>query len=173
MGTTPVSRAIAVYVWLFRGTPPLIVLFFCYFGLPLLGVQISPFLTALMGLTLIHSAYLGEVIRAGFQSVPPGQYEASRSLGLSSSRMVFRIVLPQAARSVIPPYITRGTDIIKDTALASIVAVPEATRAAYLFMASTFRPFEAFALVAVVFMAINGALLAVQPFAEKKLAYKR
>lgn len=172
-GNLAFSRVVAIYTWLLRGTPTLIILFFCYFGVPALGIDTSPLAAAVLGLTLHESAYLAEIIRAGIGSVHPGQFDAARSLGLSFPRTLWRVVLPQAARAIVPPYVTRATEIVKGTSLASVIAVQEATQFAYRIMSYNYRPFEMFTLVAVLFLIINQVVLAFQPFAERKWALKK
>ena len=164
--------AAAIFIWLLTGVPGIIILFFCYFALPQFGIELLPLPAAVLGLTLQHGAYMAEVMRAGFESVHPGQFEAAKSLGLSFPRTVWRIAGPQAARAIVPPYVTQTTGIVKRTTLASVISVPETTLIAYGIMGTTYRALEIFTLVAVLFMLMNGALLVLQPYLERKYALK-
>ena len=119
----------------------LVQLFWVYYVLPiLLGIQITAFMAALIGLTMHSAAFLGEIYRAGIQSVPAGHTEAAKVLGLSPFQTFIRIVLPQAVRTVLPPMVNNLVDLIKLSSLASVFAVGEVTRKATELRASTFRP---------------------------------
>lgn len=171
-GHPVLARAASIYTWFFRGIPPLVILFGCFFALPKLGIELSPLAAAILGLTLHDGAYLGEIIRSGIESVHPGQVEAARSLGVGPLHTLRRIVLPQAARAIVPPFVTQATETVKNTALASVITVAELTQITYSIMASNYRPFEMFTLLAAIFMIINGALMALQPWVERRFALK-
>ncbi|WP_027186496.1 amino acid ABC transporter permease [Desulfovibrio inopinatus] len=117
-------------IWLFRGTPLLLQLFFIYYGLPALGITFSPVTAALIGLGLNYSAYLAEIFRAGIQSIDQGQTEAAKALGMTYSQTMRRVILPQAAKRIIPPVANEFIALIKDTALVSTIAMVELMRAA-------------------------------------------
>jgi polar amino acid transport system permease protein len=145
----------AAYVEIFRDTPVLVQLFWVYYVLPiLLGIQITAFMAALTGLTMHSAAFLGEIYRAGIQSVPAGHTEAAKVLGLSPFQTFIRIVLPQAVRTVLPPMVNNLVDLIKLSSLASVFAVGEVTRKATELSASTFRPLEIFTFIAFVYFFI-------------------
>jgi ABC-type amino acid transport system permease subunit len=130
-------------------------LFWVYYVLPiLLGIQITAFMAALTGLTMHSAAFLGEIYRAGIQSVPAGHTEAAKVLGLSPFQTFIRIVLPQAVRTVLPPMVNNLVDLIKLSSLASVFAVGEVTRKATELSASTFRPLEIFTFIAFVYFFI-------------------
>jgi His/Glu/Gln/Arg/opine family amino acid ABC transporter permease subunit len=151
-GSRVVTFLAATYVELFRDTPVLVQLFWVYYVLPiLLGIQISAFAAAVTGLTLHSAAFLGEIYRAGIQSVPVGHREAAKVLGLTSWQSFTRIVLPQAVRTVLPPMVNNLVDLIKLSSLASVFAVGEITRKATELSASTFRPLEIFTFVAILY----------------------
>lgn len=150
-----VSLAAATYVEFFRDTPVLVQLFWVYYVLPiLLGIQISAFTAAVIGLTAHSAAFLGEIYRAGIQAVPTGHVEAAKVLGLSSTQTFLRIVLPQAIRTVLPPMVNNLVDLIKLSSLASVFAVGEVTRKAMELSASTFRPLEIFTVIALIYFFI-------------------
>jgi polar amino acid transport system permease protein len=119
-------RALAiVYIDVFRAIPLLVLLIVIYYALPFVGMRLSPFTSAATALSLVSSAYSAEILRAGIEGVPRGQFEAGRALGLGSFRQMFDIVLPQAIKLVIPPITSNAINVMKDTALASVVAMPD------------------------------------------------
>ena len=150
-----VSFASATYVELFRDTPVLVQLFWVYYVLPiLLGIRIDAVSAAVLGLTLHSTAFLGEIYRAGIQTVLKGHAEAAKVLGLSRRDTFVRIILPQAFRNVLPPLVNNLVDLIKLSSLASVFAVAEITRRATELSASTFRPLEIFSFVALMYFLI-------------------
>lgn len=166
-----VLRYLAVgYVSVVRGTPLLIQLLLIYYGLPQVGVVISPIPAAIAALSLNGSAYLSENFRAGVLSVHRGQREAAHSLSMTYTQTMRRIVLPQATRIALPPVGSRFIAIMKDTSLASVVTVFELTRLANMVGAATFRFIEMFVIVAVVYWAINATFSAGQEVLERRLA---
>ena len=116
---------VLVYVDIFRSIPLLVLLILVYYALPFVGIRLSPFLSAVVALTLVSGAYTAEIFRAGIQAIPTGQFEASRALGLSYKDMMIDVILPQAVKVVIPPLTNNCINVIKDTALASVVAMPD------------------------------------------------
>lgn len=149
------SAASATYIEVFRDTPMLVQLFWVYYVLPiLLGIRIDALTAAILGLTLHSTAFLGEIYRAGIQTVPAGHTEAAKVLGLSTRATFIRIVLPQAVRNVLPPLVNNLVDLIKLSSLASVFAVGEITRKATELSASTFRPIEIFTFVALMYFLI-------------------
>jgi polar amino acid transport system permease protein len=113
------------YVDVMRAMPVLVVLILIYYALPFAGIVMSSFTAAAVALSLVMAAYTAEVMRAGIQAVPKGQFEASAALGLGFWRMMQKVVLPQAMRIVIPPHASNCVSIIKDTSLASVVAMSD------------------------------------------------
>lgn len=114
-----------LYIDLFRAIPILVLLVIVYYALPFVGIRLSPFASATTALSLVSAAYSAEILRAGIQAIPRGQFEASQALGLSYWSMMGDIVLPQAVRIVIPPMTSNCINVMKDTALASVVAMPD------------------------------------------------
>ena len=129
-----------VYVDLFRAFPPLVLLVFVYYGLPHLGIVLSPFLAVVLAFMLNTSSYYGEIMRAGIESVPLGQWEAARSTGLGRVQTMRHVVLPQAVRSVLPDLVSNTLEVVKLTSLASVVALPELLRMARVAQGITFNP---------------------------------
>jgi polar amino acid transport system permease protein len=113
------------YIDIFRSIPLLVLLIVVYYALPFVGIRLSPFLSAVTALSLVSAAYTAEIFRAGIEAVPHGQFEASAALGLSNRNTMVDIILPQAIRIVIPPLTNNCINVMKDTALASVVAMPD------------------------------------------------
>ena len=143
-----------VYVSVFRGTPCLIQLFVIYFGGPQIGLQLEPFPAAVLGLGINIGAYMSESIRGAILAVERGQTEASRSLGLSKSQTLIKVILPQAARLMIRPLGVNTIALIKGSSLVSAISVVELTYTAHRFIGSTYRPFEMFILAAMFYLVI-------------------
>lgn len=150
----PMRMLGAAYVSAFRGTPALIQLFVLYFGGPQVGINLDPFSAGVIGLGLNIGAYMTESIRGAILAVERGQAEAARSLGLSRGQAMRRVVLPQAARLMIRPLGVNSIALIKGSALVSTISVVELTYTAQRFIGSTYKPFEMFAIAAVLYMAI-------------------
>lgn len=145
------QRGVAAYVQLFQGTPLLMQLFLAYFGLALLGWNISPWLAAGLALTLYSSAFLAEIWRGCVDAVPRGQWEAADSLGLSFGETMRHIVGPQALRIAVPPTVGFLVQVIKGTALASVIGFIELTKAGTMITNATFKPFTVYACVALMY----------------------
>ena len=114
-----------VYINVMRSIPLLVLLILIYYALPFLGVRLSPFMSSVAALSLVSAAYTAEIFRAGIEAIPKGQFEASGALGLSPRYMMVDVILPQAIRIVIPPLTNNCINVLKDTALASVVAMPD------------------------------------------------
>ena len=124
------SRFIEFYIWIMRGTPLMLQLLFVYFALPMVGVRLPDIAAALLAFTLNYAAYFAEIFRAGIQSVPKGQYEAARTLGMSYPQTMRRIILPQVFRMVLPPVSNETINLVKDTSLVYILAMNDLLRVA-------------------------------------------
>ena len=146
--------AIAGYVQLFQGTPLLMQLFLAYFGVGLLGINISPWVSVTLALTLYTSAFLTEIWRGCVAAIPRGQWEAAQSLALSFGEQLRHVILPQAVRIAIPPTVGFLVQVIKGTALASVVGFVELTRAGNMISNVTYAPFTVFACVALMYFAL-------------------
>jgi polar amino acid transport system permease protein len=128
-----------VYVDFFRAFPPLVLLLFIYFGFPFVGIEVPAIVAVAIGFLLNTSSYYGEIFRAGIESVPRGQWEAARSTGLSWAQTMIHVVVPQAARNVLPDLLSNTLEVIKLTTLASVVAIPELLNAARNAQALTYN----------------------------------
>lgn len=142
------------YIELFQDTPLLMQLFIVFFGANIIGLQISAWTAAAVGLTLYGSAFLGEIWRGCIQAVPPGQSEAARSLGLRQWQANLLVVLPQALRLAIPPTIGFLVQLIKNTSLASIIGFTELTRTGQLINNATYQPLTVFIIVSLIYFAL-------------------
>jgi polar amino acid transport system permease protein len=153
----PVRAAATIYVDVFRGVPSILVIFLLGFGVPALrlpGTTTEPFFWAIVALTLIWSAYVAEVYRAGIESVHPSQNAAARSLGLTAAQSMRYVVLPQAVRRVIPPLLNDSIGLLKDTALVSFIGAVEIFRRAQIIQAAEFN-FTPYLIVSVIFLAVT------------------
>jgi len=144
-----VNMAMVVYVDFLRAFPPLVLLVFAYYALPFVGVELSTFTAVILALVLNTSAYFAEVFRAGIESIPRGQVEASRSTGLNALQTLIHVVLPQAIRKMLPDLVSNILETIKLTSLASVVTLPELLRVARMAQGNTFNasPLVAAALI--------------------------
>jgi polar amino acid transport system permease protein len=152
---SPLLRACATgYIELFQSTPLLMQLVLAFFGLSLIGINMPPSLAAGVALTLWTSAFLAEIWRGCVESIPKGQWEASASLAQSYLEQMRHVILPQAFRISIPPTVGFSVQVIKGTALASVIGFVELTKAGTMLNNATFRPFLVYALVAVIYFCL-------------------
>lgn len=126
----PLSWLMEIYIWVMRGTPLMLQLLFVYFALPLAGVKLPDIAAALLAFTLNYAAYFAEIFRAGIQSINRGQYEAAKTLGMSYTLTMRRIILPQVIRCVLPPISNETINLVKDTSLIYILAMNDLLRVA-------------------------------------------
>ncbi|GEA61114.1 amino acid ABC transporter permease [Vibrio comitans] len=148
------TRLIQVYVEIFQGTPLLMQLFLTFFGLSLLGIEVSAWSAAILSLTLFSSAFFHDIWRGCIDSLPKGQWEACRTLGLTYLQSMRYIIAPQAMRMAIAPTVGFSVQIVKGTALASIIGFVELTKAGTMLNNATFEPFKVFAFVALLYFVI-------------------
>jgi polar amino acid transport system permease protein len=161
--------AVAGYVQVFQGTPLLMQLFLAYFGLGLLGIDVSPWIAAGAALTLYAGAYLAEIWRGCVAAVPKGQWEAADSLALSFAEKLRHVVGPQALRIAVAPTVGFLVQVIKGTALASVIGFIELTKAGTMITNATFRPFTVYACVALLYFALCWPISAWSRRLERKL----
>ena len=172
-GGRGMARAIAVYVEIFQGTPLLMQLFLAYFGLAALGLNVSALAAASFALILYTSAFLTEIWRGCVASVPKGQWEASAALALTLREQLRYVVGPQALRIAIPPTVGFLVQVIKGTALASVIGFIELTKAGTMITNATFRPFTVYACVALLYFVLCYPLSAWSRALERKLHHGR
>jgi His/Glu/Gln/Arg/opine family amino acid ABC transporter permease subunit len=154
----PLAWLARAYVDVVRGTPALVQIFFIYFGMPALGVNLSAPVAAVIALAINSGGYLAEIFRAGIVGIEVGQMEASRSVGMSHAQAMRRTILPQAALRVVPPTAGEFTNLIKGTSLLSTISVSELTRVAQQIIGVTFRPIEAYVAIAVIYFLLNAVI---------------
>ena len=152
-----------------RSVPVLLQMFFIFFGLPALGIQMPVFLSAALAMTLWMGANLAEVVRGAVESIPHGQLEAALSSGLTHGQAMRSVIVPQALRRMLPPFVGLCTILIKDTSLAAIIGVFELTRAAQETIERTFRSFELYLVVAGMYFVICFSLTSVSRALERRL----
>jgi polar amino acid transport system permease protein len=169
LGGRTVDRVLVVPVDFIRGTPLLVQLMFWYLVPSAVHLEMSPFLAAVLGLSLNAGAYISEILRGGITAVARGQREAALALGLSRTYSVFGIELPQALPSVVPAVAGFYIGLIKDTSLAYIVGLQELTREAKLIADFTFRPLEIYLVIAVVYFVLCFPLSRLVPVIEQRL----
>ena len=162
-------RAAILYIEVFQGTPLLLQLFLVFFGLPLLGLDVPPWAAAGIGLALSASAYLAEIWRGCVEAVPPGQWDAARALGLHPWRQVQLVVLPQALRIAVAPTVGFLVQLVKSTALTSIIGFQEMLQTANAINNATFAPFSVYGVVAVLYFALCFPLTALARGLERWL----
>lgn len=135
----PVNFFLVGYVDFFRAFPPLVLLVFVYYALPFVGVELDTFSAVVLALTVNTSSFFAEVFRAGIESIPRGQIEASRSTGLTHAQTLADVILPQAVRRMMPDIVSNILETIKLTSLASVVTLPELLRMARMAQGNTFN----------------------------------
>lgn len=148
------QRATTIYIQFFQGTPLLLQLFLIFFGLPMLGVEVSPLLATGLALTLYASAFLAEIWRGCVDAIPRGQWDASASLGMKFVTRMRLVILPQALKIAIPPTVGFLVQLVKSTALASIVGFDELTKSAQIVANATFEPLQIYGIAALIYFAI-------------------
>ncbi|GAA3764932.1 amino acid ABC transporter permease [Streptomyces tremellae] len=182
------SASAGAFVWFFRGTPLLVQLIFWYnlsalyprlslgvpFGPEFVSGSANSFITvyvaALLGLGLNEGAYMSEIVRAGINSVPPGQREAAEALGMKSRRILFRIVLPQAMRVIIPPTGNQLIGMLKTTSLVSVIAVPDLLYSAQMIYSSNFQTIPLLIVASIWYLIVTTILSVGQYFVERRFS---
>lgn len=156
------------YINIIRGTPLLVQMFYVYFVLPDLGIRLTALQAGIVGLSLCYGAYHAEIFRAGILSIPQGQWEAAKAIGLKSRQIMARIILPQAARVILPPIGTSFIILLKDSSLASAITVRELTRSGQLLASTTFENLRVYTMVALIYILMTQVLAWMIRWAERK-----
>ena len=168
-GFRALQRFVFLYVEFFQGTPLLMQLFMLFFGVALFGIEISPWMAASLALTFWTSAFLTEIWRGCVESVPKGQWEAGASVALTYMEQMRYVILPQALRIAVPPTVGFSVQVIKGTALASIIGFVELTRAGTMINNATFRPFLVYSIVGLIYFALCYPLSLLAKSLERRL----
>ncbi len=171
-GPAPVRFVTRLDIDIFRSIPLLVLLIIVYYALPFVGLRLSPFLSAMSALTLVSGAYTAEIFRAGIEAIPKGQFEASAALGLNGRQTMADVILPQAVRIVIPPLTNNSINVVKDTALASVVAMPDLLKQATQAQALAANP-TPLIVAAVIYIAFLWPLVALVSRMERRFAARR
>jgi polar amino acid transport system permease protein len=154
-GLRVVTVPVMAVVELFRCTPVLVQLVWCYYALPMLtGVEISPPMAAFLTLTLYGAAFYSEIIRGGIVSIDIGQWDAGRAIGMRRGQLMGKIILPQALRRMVPPLVNQSVLQLKNTSLLSVLAVPDLLYQGQLVTSATYRPLETYTLIAAIYLAV-------------------
>jgi ectoine/hydroxyectoine ABC transporter permease protein EhuD len=156
LSRSPLLRSLSgAYIEIIRGTPLLVQLFIIYYGLPQYGIRLEAFTAGVIGLSINYSAYLAEVYRAGILAIDKGQWEAGGSIGLSRAALLQHVIVPQAARIVLPPVGNYFISMLKDSALVSTISIVELMRAAQLRVAITFRAMDIYLVTALIYLLMS------------------
>lgn len=160
-----------MFVDVIRGTPLLVQAFFIYFGVTqAFGIRLSSEAAGIITLSLNAGAYLSEIFRSGIQAVPVGQMEASRSLGLPHWHAMIKVILPQAVRIIIPSLVNQFIITLKDTSILSVIGMRELTQSGKIIIASNFRSFEIWAMVAVMYLIVITILSRLSKYIERNIS---
>lgn len=162
-------RLARVYIELFQGTPLLMQLFLVFFGVALIGIDISPWVAAALALTLFTSAYLAEIWRGCVESIAHGQWEASASLALSPFEQLRYVILPQALRIAVAPTVGFSVQVVKGTAVTSIIGFTELTKTGSMLANATFQPFMVYGFVALGYFLLCYPLSLSARYLERRL----
>ena len=157
------------YVWIIRGTPLLVQLFIIFYGLPQFGIVLSPFVSAVVGLTISQGAYNSEVIRAAINAVPKGQWEAAHALNISKINTIRYIIVPQAALIAVPSVGNYFISLTKDTSLCAVLTVKEVFQIARAQVANNFQPLWMYVEAGLIYLLLCTVLTFVQNRLEKYL----
>lgn len=163
------SALCAFYVWIIRGTPLLVQLFIIFYGLPSVGIVFSPFVSAIIGLTISQGAYNSEVIRGALTGIPKGQHEAPYALGMTKFQTLIHVIIPQAALTAVPALGNSFISLLKDTSLTSVLTVQEIFMVAKQISAIQYKPLILYIEAAFVYLVFSTFLTWVQTKLEKRL----
>ena len=170
---SPLALPLAAYVEFFRGTPLLVQLFFIYYGLAQVGLVTSAFAAAVFGLGLNGGSYLSEVVRGALMGVSRGQYDAAHAQGMTWLQTMVWVVLPQALRTATPAIVNTFSSMLKDTSLVSLLAITEMMNVANQIYSRTFRAFEVFAVVAIMYFILTFGFSLLSRVLERRMAVGR
>ncbi len=166
------------YIWIIRGTPMIVQAFIVYFGVPQLMQLMNPSfrigadVAGVITLSLYAGAYLSEIFRGGINAVDQGQVEAARSLGLSSSRTMLRVVLPQAIKIAIPSMVNQFIISVKDTSILSVIGLADLVNKAKVYVGKSYQFFATYILVAIYYLVVISILMVISRRVEKKFQYE-
>lgn len=173
ISTSKILKGIATtYIYIIRGTPLMIQALFLYFGVgQALNIQFDPIVAGIITLTANASAYMAEIFRGGIQAVDQGQMEAARCLGLSYSKAMRKVILPQAIKIMIPSILNQFIVTLKDTSILTVISVRELTESGKIIIARNYRSLEMYAIVAIMYFVIITALTLISSYLERRSSY--
>ena len=164
------ARPIGAYIEFFRGTPLLVQLFFIYYGLPEVGITLDAWTAGVVGLGLNGGAYIAEIVRGALAGIDRGQYDAAHALGMGWPAVLAWVVLPQALRTATPPLVNSFASLLKESSLVSVLAITEIMNIAKMIYSRTFRAFEIYAVVAIIYFVMTFAFSRISRALERRLA---
>jgi polar amino acid transport system permease protein len=168
-----VRRVVGIYVELIRNTPFIVQLFFIFFGLPGLGVKLSPEVASVLAMVINLGAYSAEIVRAGIAATPRGQIEAARSLALTEPQIFLRVVLPPALKRVWPALVSQIVIVMLGSAVCGQISTPELSYVANLIQSRNFRGFESFIVATLIYLGLAIALRRLLSWAGPRLIFGR
>ncbi|BCZ47917.1 hypothetical protein psyc5s11_39840 [Clostridium gelidum] len=173
ISTSKILKGIStVYIGIIRGTPLMIQALFLFFGVgQAFGIRFDPMVAAIMTLTVNASAYMAEIFRGGIQAVDNGQMEAARSLGLSYSKTMRKVILPQAVKIMIPSILNQFIVTLKDTSILSVISIRELTATGQIIIARNYKALEMYAIVGCMYLILITILTLVSSYIERKISY--
>lgn len=173
ISTSKILKGIAtVYIYIVRGTPLMVQALFLFFGVgQALNIRFDPMVAGIMTLTVNASAYMAEIFRGGIQAVDHGQMEAARSLGLSYSKAMIKVILPQAVKIMIPSILNQFIVTLKDTSILTVISIRELTSSGQIIIARNFKSLEMYAIIACMYFILITVLTLVSSYIERKISY--
>ena len=167
----PLRAAIRFYVYFFRGTPVIVLLFLSYFGLPAMGLRLGALEAGVLAIGLNSSAHIVEVVRSSVQSVDVEQHEAAAIDGAGPLRTLYSIIFPQAIATMVAPTTNELISVVKNTSLLAVISVAEVTRAGQLLAARYFTPFEVYFFLAAVYLILSSILTRLSVLLERRVNF--
>lgn len=161
---------VGTFVYFFRGTPLIVLLFLCYFGLPQLGIGLSAIAAGTIALVLNSAAYISEMVRSAVESVDKSQHEAASLDGATAVRVLFSVVFPQVVRQTVAPITNEAIALLKNSSLLAVISVADVTRSAQLIAGRYFIPFETYIVLALVYLALAAVITWASRALERRLA---
>lgn len=173
ISTSKILKGIAtLYIYIVRGTPLMVQALFLFFGVgQALNIRFDPVVAGILTLTVNATAYMAEIFRGGIQAVDHGQMEAARSLGLSYSKAMRKVILPQAVKIMIPSILNQFIVTLKDTSILTVISIRELTSAGQIIIARNFKSLEMYAIVACMYFIIITLLTLASRYIERKISY--
>lgn len=172
LGVPSITTVCRIYVSIFRNTPLLVQLFFLFYGLPSVGIRMSPFVTGLVGITLNEGAFMAEIFRGNIMAINQGDWEAAESLGLSPLQVLYHVILPQALRDSLPAVTGQLSIVIKDTSLLSLIMIVELTMVANQIYSRLFD-LTGFSVALGLYILLNLFMSGFSKFTEKRVRVRR